>query len=65
MSYLTYMIVYSIRISVGLFILAVIYYCFIREIIKTRKKSELVKWNNKHVKKELEKQIKKLEKGKR
>ena len=41
-----------------------VYYYFICEVIKNNKKPELVKWNNKHVKKEIEKQMKKLEKRK-
>lgn len=62
MDYLTYIIVYVVKISIGLFVLALIYYYFICETIKNNKKPNLVKWNNKHVKKEIEKQMKKLEK---
>ena len=65
MDYLTYAIVYCIKISIGLLVLALIYYYFICEVIKSRKKSELVKWNNKHVKKEIKKQMKRLEKIKK
>lgn len=64
MDYLTYTIVYAIKISIALFVLALIYYYFICEVIKNNKKTELVKWNSKRVKKEIEKQKKKLEKGK-
>lgn len=65
MDYLTYAIVFCIKVSIGLFILAFVYYYFIREIIISNKKSELVKWNNKHVKREIQKQMKKLEKRKK
>ena len=64
MDYLTYVIVYAIKISIAILVLAIIYYYFICEVIKNNKKPELVKWNNKHVKKEIEKQMKKLEKRK-
>lgn len=60
MDCLTYTIVYAIKISIGLFVLALIYYYFISEVIKNNKKPNLVKWNNKNVKKEIEKQMKKL-----
>ena len=50
--------------SLVILVLAIIYYYFICEVIKNNKKPELVKWNNKHVKKEIEKQMKKLEKRK-
>lgn len=62
MDCLTYTIVYAIKISIGLFVLALIYYYFISEVIKNNKKPNLVKWNNKHIKKEIEKQMKKLKK---
>ena len=64
MDYLTYVIVCAIKISIAILVLALIYYYFICEVIKNNKKPELVKWNNKHVKKEIEKQMKKLEKRK-
>lgn len=62
MDYLTYTLVFLIKISIGLVVLALVYYYFICETIKNRKKPDLVKWNNKHVKKEIQKQMKRLEK---
>ena len=40
MDYLTYVIVYAIKISIAILVLAIIYYYFICEVIKNNKKHE-------------------------